>query len=126
MGQGPTAGVLLMAKGERLFEQLRNGLGYGLTLVACPAGFGKTTLLAAWREADARRPAAWLDRVDRGQHTPVDVVPGRSAVDRGSRALRLYRRLNGPSAKLVWRRTSACGAGAALAREADVIVGRGR
>jgi LuxR family maltose regulon positive regulatory protein len=46
---------------ERLFERLRDGRGRRLTLVACPAGFGKTTLLAAWREADAqRRPLAWV------------------------------------------------------------------
>ncbi|MCC8400431.1 LuxR C-terminal-related transcriptional regulator [Paraburkholderia sp. MMS20-SJTN17] len=33
-----------------------------LTLVIAPAGFGKTTLLAAWSEAQARkkRPVAWL------------------------------------------------------------------
>ena len=35
---------------ERLFERLREGRGLRLTLVACPAGFGKSTLLAAWRE----------------------------------------------------------------------------
>ena len=37
---------------ERLFERLRDGRGLRLSLVACPAGFGKSTLLAAWREAD--------------------------------------------------------------------------
>ncbi|MGF6484016.1 hypothetical protein [Paraburkholderia sp. JPY419] len=33
-----------------------------ITLVTAPAGFGKTTLLAAWSEAQARkkRPVAWL------------------------------------------------------------------
>ena len=42
-----------------------------LTLVACPAGFGKTTLLAAWREAEAaRKPVAWLT-VDEGDNDPV-------------------------------------------------------
>ena len=42
-----------------------------LSLVACPAGFGKTTLLAAWREVEAaRKPVAWLT-VDEGDNDPV-------------------------------------------------------
>src|SRR5215217_9422381 len=46
---------------ERLFERLRLGRGRRLTLVACPAGFGKSTLLAAWREREASaRPVAWV------------------------------------------------------------------
>ena len=56
---------------ERLVERLRSGSDRGLTLVACPAGFGKTTLLAAWREAEAaRRPVAWLT-LDEGDNDPV-------------------------------------------------------
>jgi ATP/maltotriose-dependent transcriptional regulator MalT len=44
---------------ERLLEALRAGSGLKLSLVACPAGFGKTSLLAAWREAEAaRKPVA--------------------------------------------------------------------
>jgi LuxR family maltose regulon positive regulatory protein len=39
---------------ERLFERLRDGRGRRLSLIACPAGFGKSTLLAAWRESEAR------------------------------------------------------------------------
>jgi LuxR family maltose regulon positive regulatory protein len=46
---------------ERLFARLRTGQGRRLSLIACPAGFGKSTLLAAWREADAgARPMAWV------------------------------------------------------------------
>jgi LuxR family maltose regulon positive regulatory protein len=46
---------------ERLFERLREGRGRRLSLVACPAGFGKSTLLAAWREAESGdRPVAWV------------------------------------------------------------------
>ena len=46
---------------ERLVDLLRTGSGKALSLVACPAGYGKTTLLAAWREAEAtRKPVAWL------------------------------------------------------------------
>jgi ATP/maltotriose-dependent transcriptional regulator MalT len=56
---------------ERLVARLGSGSGLRLSLVACPAGFGKTTLLAAWREAEAvRRPVAWLT-VDEGDHDPV-------------------------------------------------------
>ena len=56
---------------ERLLEGLRNGSDRRLTLVACPAGFGKTTLLAAWREAEAaRKPVAWLT-LDEGDNDPV-------------------------------------------------------
>jgi LuxR family maltose regulon positive regulatory protein len=52
---------------DRLFERLRGGRGLRLSLVACPAGFGKSTLLAAWREHESRqRAVAWvtLDECD--------------------------------------------------------------
>ena len=56
---------------ERLMEHLRSGSDRRLTLVASPAGFGKTTLLAAWREAEAaRKPVAWLT-LDEGDNDPV-------------------------------------------------------
>jgi LuxR family maltose regulon positive regulatory protein len=56
---------------ERLLEQLRAGSDLRLSLVACPAGYGKTTLLAAWREAEAaRKPVAWLT-LDEGDNDPV-------------------------------------------------------
>jgi ATP/maltotriose-dependent transcriptional regulator MalT len=56
---------------ERLVERLRSGSGLGLSLVACPAGFGKTTLLASWHEAEAaRKPVAWLT-LDEGDNDPV-------------------------------------------------------
>ena len=56
---------------ERLLERLRSGSDRRLTLLACPAGFGKTTLLAAWREAEAaRKPVAWLT-LDEGDNDPV-------------------------------------------------------
>ena len=61
----------LMIPRERLMERLRSGSDRRLTLVACPAGFGKTTLLAAWREAEAgRKPVAWLT-LDEGDNDPV-------------------------------------------------------
>jgi LuxR family transcriptional regulator, maltose regulon positive regulatory protein len=43
----------------RLFARLDAGLQGMLTLVCAPAGFGKTTLLAAWLRR-TERPAAWL------------------------------------------------------------------
>ena len=56
---------------ERLLERLRSGSDRRLTLLACPAGFGKTTLLAAWREAEAaRNPVAWLT-LDEGDNDPI-------------------------------------------------------
>jgi LuxR family transcriptional regulator, maltose regulon positive regulatory protein len=56
---------------ERLFDRLRDGRGLKLSLVACPAGFGKSTLLAAWREREARdRPVAWIT-LDEGDNDPV-------------------------------------------------------
>ena len=56
---------------ERLLERLRSGSGLALSLVACPAGFGKTTLLAAWREAEAaRKPVGWLT-LDKDDNDPV-------------------------------------------------------
>ncbi len=50
----------------RLSEALNDGLRRKLTLVAAPAGYGKTTLLSAWvRESGGR--AAWLS-LDRGDN----------------------------------------------------------
>src|SRR3954470_16108460 len=43
----------------RLIERLHEGLHGKLTLIAAPAGFGKTTLISAWLATD-ERPAAWL------------------------------------------------------------------
>ena len=56
---------------ERLLDCLRSGSDRRLTLVACPAGFGKTTLLSAWYEAEAaQRLVAWLT-LDEGDNDPV-------------------------------------------------------
>src|SRR6476619_2840703 len=45
----------------RLIERLNEGLRHNrkLTLIAAPAGFGKTTLVSAW-VAGCRRQVAWL------------------------------------------------------------------
>lgn len=44
---------------SRLIERLNAGLHRKLTLIAAPAGFGKTTLVSEW-VARCGRPAAWL------------------------------------------------------------------
>ena len=44
---------------DHLLALLVDG-SHRLTLLDSPAGYGKTTLLAAWQRADARRPFAWL------------------------------------------------------------------
>ncbi|MEA3334739.1 MAG: LuxR C-terminal-related transcriptional regulator [Chloroflexota bacterium] len=43
----------------RLVEKLNSGLERKLTLVAAPAGFGKTTLVSSWLDR-VDRPTAWL------------------------------------------------------------------
>ena len=56
---------------ERLVERLRAGSERRLTLVACPPGFGKTTMLAAWHQVEAaRKPVAWLT-LDEGDSDPA-------------------------------------------------------
>ena len=53
----------------RLIERLNAGLHRKLTLIAAPAGFGKTTLVSAW-VAGCARPAAWLS-LDEGDNDPT-------------------------------------------------------
>src|SRR5258708_1908528 len=53
----------------RLIERLNEGLHRKLTLIAAPAGFGKTTLVSAWVEG-IDRPTAWLS-LDEGENDPT-------------------------------------------------------
>ncbi|MBK9715068.1 MAG: AAA family ATPase [Kouleothrix sp.] len=53
----------------RLFERLEAGSQHKLTLIAAPAGFGKTTLVSAWL-AMYQRPTAWLS-LDKGDSDPI-------------------------------------------------------
>jgi LuxR family maltose regulon positive regulatory protein len=53
----------------RLIVRLNEGGQRKLTLIAAPAGFGKTTLVTAWL-ADYPRPAAWLS-LDEGESDPT-------------------------------------------------------
>src|SRR5262245_9513112 len=56
---------------DRLVDRLRPRPGIKLTVVAAPAGYGKTTLLGTWREAETQnRPVAWLS-LDEGDNDPV-------------------------------------------------------
>jgi LuxR family maltose regulon positive regulatory protein len=58
---------------ESLAERLEEGLERKLTLLSAPAGFGKTTLAAAWiarRREKGAPPAAWLS-LDSGDNDPV-------------------------------------------------------
>ena len=51
---------------ERLLEMLRHGSGgHRLTLIAAPAGYGKTLLLSGWVETEKERPVAWVSLDDR-------------------------------------------------------------
>src|SRR5437588_1521367 len=53
----------------RLIERLHEGLHRNLTLIAAPAGFGKTTLVSEWLAGGAR-PTAWLS-LDEGENDPA-------------------------------------------------------
>src|SRR3954451_22862723 len=53
----------------RLIERLNEGLHRKLTLIAAPAGFGKTTLVSDWA-ADCGWPVAWLS-LDDGDGDPA-------------------------------------------------------
>ncbi len=53
----------------RLIERLNKGLHGKLTLIAAPAGFGKTTLASEWVAAGTR-PVAWLS-LDEGDCEPT-------------------------------------------------------
>jgi LuxR family maltose regulon positive regulatory protein len=53
----------------RLIERLNEGLHRKLTLIAAPAGFGKTTLVSEW-VVGCGRPVAWLS-LDEGDNDPA-------------------------------------------------------
>jgi LuxR family maltose regulon positive regulatory protein len=55
----------------RLVQRLQRGLRGPLTLIAAPAGYGKTTLLSEWRAGEAKHtPVAWLS-LDAGDDAPL-------------------------------------------------------
>ena len=56
---------------DRLLRRLEATSARPLTLVACPAGFGKSSLLASWyADEAARRPVGWLT-LDKADNDPV-------------------------------------------------------
>src|SRR5437868_1662681 len=57
---------------SHLLERLNAGLHRKLTLIAAPAGCGKTTLLSAWAAGlqAGNRPVAWLS-LDEGDSDPA-------------------------------------------------------
>ncbi|HWI66714.1 MAG TPA: helix-turn-helix transcriptional regulator, partial [Symbiobacteriaceae bacterium] len=54
---------------ERLTARLAEGACLPLTLIAAPAGFGKSTLAAEWAQRQGLRPA-WVS-LDEGDNDPV-------------------------------------------------------
>jgi LuxR family maltose regulon positive regulatory protein len=79
-----------IAPRRQLLDRLREGRGRRLTLVCAPAGYGKTTVLAQWREADRERtPFVWMS-ADEGDGDPVrfwtHLIAGLQAVHPGAGA----------------------------------------
>ena len=67
----PPAGREQTVLRVRLVKRLQAPVGTKLTALAAPAGYGKTTLLGAWRELQApQQPIAWLT-VDEGDNDPA-------------------------------------------------------
>jgi LuxR family transcriptional regulator, maltose regulon positive regulatory protein len=56
---------------RRLLELLRNALDFQVTIVSAPTGYGKTTLLAHWRQVEeAEVPFAWVS-LDEQDNDPI-------------------------------------------------------
>ena len=88
-----------------LLDQLREGLRGKLTLVSAPAGFGKTSLVAAWRK-DCETPLAWvsLDEEDNEPLRFLDYLIGALQTvdaDLGDESAELLRRTSTPPLKIV-------------------------
>jgi LuxR family maltose regulon positive regulatory protein len=86
-----------------LLAALRAGSARKLTLIAAPAGFGKSTLLAEWAATEPESAVAWLslDRTDNDParfFTYLAAALGRVAPELGERALVALR---SPGADLV-------------------------
>ena len=87
---------------SRLSESLTRGAATRLTLISAPAGFGKTTALAAWLDqADQQRSVAWLsleesDRQPASFWTYVVTALNRAAVSVGAGVLPLLQAAQPP------------------------------
>src|SRR6186713_3089635 len=72
----------------QLLDRLREGRDRKLTLVCAPAGYGKTTVLAQWCDADRdRTPFVWMS-ADDGDSDPIrlwsHLIGGLQAVHGGA------------------------------------------
>ena len=88
-----------------LLNQLKAGLRGKLTLVSAPAGFGKTSLVAAWRK-ETETPLAWfsLDEEDNEPVRFLDYLIGALQMvdeDLGDESAELLRRSTTPPLKVV-------------------------
>ena len=88
-----------------LLEQFKEGLQGKLTLVSAPAGFGKTSLVAAWRK-ECDTPLAWvsLDEEDNEPHRFLDYLIGALQMvdtDLGGESADLLRRTSNAPLKVV-------------------------
>lgn len=91
----------------RLYERLDAGLEHRLTLISAPAGFGKSTLVAAWREErGGHPPMGWL-ALDASDNDPLQfwtyVAAAIAAVDQSAAqtALALLQATSAPSVEAV-------------------------
>src|SRR5215208_3721035 len=55
---------------RRVLELLRNALDCKVTIMSAQAGYGKTTLLAHWRQVEAELPFAWVS-LDEQDNDPI-------------------------------------------------------
>src|SRR4029079_10593155 len=88
-----------------LLDQLKYGLRGKLTLVSAPAGFGKTSLVAAWRK-DCETPLAWvsLDEEDNEPLRFLDYLIGALQTvdaDLGGESAELLSHTSTPPVKIV-------------------------
>jgi LuxR family maltose regulon positive regulatory protein len=88
-----------------LLDRLKEGLRGKLTLVSAPAGFGKTSLVAAWQK-NCETPLAWvsLDEEDNEPLRFLDYLIGALQTvdaDLGDESAELLRRTSTPSLKVV-------------------------
>ena len=89
-----------------LLDQLKDGLRGRLTLVSAPAGFGKTSLVAAWRK-ECETPLAWvsLDEEDNEPLRFLDYLIGALQMvdsDLGDESAELLKKsANAPPVKVV-------------------------
>jgi LuxR family maltose regulon positive regulatory protein len=88
-----------------LLDQLKEGLRGKLTLVSAPAGFGKTSLVAAWRK-ETETPLAWfsLDEEDNEPARFLDYLIGALQMvdeDLGDESAELLKRSTTPPLKVV-------------------------